>query len=652
MSRNGRRYSVQFLGDSVQNADIVFGVPPVVLSMARGEHKFCGFKSTTATINILTDSPLTDLYSEEVTGINVQITEDEEVLFKGYVTPFAFDQAYTGKADVVTVQAVDALTARKDIKYANVGVVHGVDRSGLEIVQEICRRAGVTRIVQHLNFNESNDVMNNASPLDVMVAQAGFLQDEVSDTDALSAICKFFGYTGHLVGDTLYLYDEYCLDVTTAANVYDWTYATGWTMTAHYTDASSPLASQRIMAGEIHSDISISVERAYDGVRISPSGSEVSILLPEICSGDTSERSGAYTQVETINGVDYRKTACTSKYLETGRGTVSGLVPFTGTGYLNSSPPNAVDETPDDWRVGSVLVGLDKAEKKSEGDILMGNSFSTSYYLWIREGLWSHSASRTFTHKENMRYSHTGGKIVLKGKVCITDQMDDEYPILPLDQKKDFIINGPIRVRVGKKYINAIGKTLEGKYYYLDAQVEDNDGIGSQFFNGNIVPTWNQFHESVGFELISDELPEGQVYLDFWINTNPMTRCYNWMFTELSIEAVGAKMEPFEHNYRELGEQLSVDSMLTARGTNARPGVVPGESYAALYHGGGSRNIDDYGVLQRQLVGRYAQPHAAYKMTAAKNIKPFAPVVWNSKLYTVEAYDRDLYDDTTTITID
>jgi hypothetical protein len=205
---------------------------------------------------------------------------------------------------------------------------------------------------------------------------------------------------------------------------------------------------------------------------------------------------------------------------------------------------------------------------------------------------------------------------------------------------------------VGEKYINAIGKTLEGKYYYLDAQVEDNDGIGSQFFNGNIVPTWNQFHESVGFELIFDELPEGQVYLDFWINTNPMTRCYNWMFTELSIEAVGAKMEPFEHNYRELGEQLSVDSMLTSRGTNARPGVVPGESYAALYQGGGSRHIDDYGVLQRQLVGRYAQPHAAYKMTAAKNIKPFAPVVWNGNTYTVEAYDRDLYDDTTTITID
>lgn len=650
VSKNGHTYDVRISGDNVADAGLTFGVPPVIISMSAGDHKFCGFKSTTATMNIITDTPLIDLYASTPRDVKVEIHEDGALLFYGYVAPFAFDQVYTGKGDAVTISAVDILTARKDIKYANIGDVHGVDLSGLSIVQEICKRSGISRIVQHLNFNNSKDVMQSASPLDVMVAQAGFLQDEVGETDALSAICQFFGYTGHVVGATLYLYDEYCMDVTTSSNVYEWSYA-GWKMAAHCTDDSSPLASQGVSTKDIRNGISVSIERAYDGVKISPSGSERSVLLPEICSGDTSDRSGAYTQVETINGVDYRKIARSSKYLETGRGTESGLVPFTGTGYLNSSPINAVEETPDDWRVGSALVELDKAEKKIEGEILTSNSFSTSYYLWIRDGLWSHSASRTFTHKENMRYSHTGGKIVLKGKVCITDQLDDEYPILPLDQKKDILINGPIRVRVGDKYINAIGKMLEGSYY-LDAQVEGNDGIGSQFFNGNIVPTWSQFHESVGFELILDELPEGQVYLDFWANPDQTKRCYNWLFTSLSIEAVGTKIEPFEHNFRELGEQLSVNSILTARGNNARPGVVTSREYVALYHGGGSYKVEDYGVSQWQLIGRYAQPHAAYKMTVEKYVKPYAPVAWNGKLYTVEAYDRDLYDDTTTITID
>lgn len=652
VSKNGSTYEVRISGNNVADAELTFGVPPVIISMAAGDHKFCGFKSTTATIVIITDTPLIDLYASTPRDVRVEIHEDGALLFYGYVVPFAFDQDYTGQGDAVTISAVDILTARKDIKYANIGDIHGVDLSGLSIVQEICRRAGLTKIVQHLNFNDSNDIMKNASPLDVMVAQAGFLQDEVSDTDALSAICKFFGYTGHIVGDTLYLYDEYCLDVTTAANVYSLSYDAGWTMTAHYTDASGPLSLQTIMASETHNDISVSIERAYDGVKISPSGSDKSVLLPEICSGDTSERTGAYTPVETVNGVDYRKIARSSQYLETGKAAESGLVPFTGTGYLNSSPKNAVDETSDDWRSGSVLVELDRAERTSDGDIVTGNSFSTSYYLWLRDGLWMHSDRRAFVHKKNMRYSHTGGKIVLKCKACITYQLDDEHPILPLDQKKNYLINGPIRLRVGDKYINAVGKMLGGTSYYLNAQVEDNNGIGSQFYNGIIVPTWSQFHESVGFELIFEELPEGQVYLDFWANPDQLSKCYNWMFTSLTIEAVGADIEPFEHNFRELGEQLSVDSMLTARGNNARPCVVTSREYASLYHGGGGYNVDDYGVLQWQLMGRYAQPHAAYKMTVDGNINPFAAVEWEGKAYTVEAYDRDIYDDTTTITID
>jgi hypothetical protein len=56
--------------------------------------------------------------------------------------------------------------------------------------------------------------------------------------------------------------------------------------------------------------------------------------------------------------------------------------------------------------------------------------------------------------------------------------------------------------------------------------------------------------------------------------------------------------------------------------------------------------------MMEQLKARYSQPHAAYKMTVRKNIKPYAAVEWNGGTYTVDAYDRDLYDDTTTITID
>lgn len=652
VSKSGDTYEVRLSGNSVIGGDIILGVPPVTISMAAGEHKFCGFKGTTAVVNILTDVPLIDLYAQSVTDVQLTVENITKgsIEFDGYVTPFAFDQPFTGKLDSVTVNAVDLISVRKDAKYENIGTEHGTDRSALTIVQEICKRAGVNTLYLHLNFNDTNDMMKNASPLDVMVAQAGFLQDEVSDADALSAICKFFGYTGHVIGRSLYLYDEYLLADWYDVNIYA-LYSSGWTKVSHsFNDKYSVYRPQSLAS--IHNGISVSVERAYDGIQIEPEGSEVSILLPDVCDLENSERSGAYTPTTTVDGVEYRKIARESKYLTTGKSTKNGLEPFKGKAYLDSSPPNAIDKTEDDWTVGSVLVELESNEKKVDGNVLTGNSFNTSCYLWLRDGLFQPSSARTFEHKENTRYSHTRGKIVLKAKASITLQIDDENPILPLGQKKDYLINAPIRVRVGEKYINAVGQTLEGDYYYLIAQVEDSNGIGCQFYNGDIVPTWNQFHESVGFELIFDELPDGQVYLDFWGNPNAYAQTYNWMFTSLSIEAVGTPIEPFVHNFQALGEQLSVTSMLTSRGSNARPAVVTSESYAALYHGGGRYKVDDYGVLQWQLVGRYGQPHAAYKMTVDGNINPYAGVIFNDKTYTVEAYDRDIYNDTTTITID
>ena len=653
VSKSGDTYEVRFSGDSVIGGDIMLGVPPVVISMAAGEHKFCGFKSTTAVVNILADVPLIDIYASSVTDVRLTVenTSSGRIEFDGYVTPFAFDQTFTGRLDLVTVNAVDLISVRKDSKYENIGPDHGTDRSALTIVQEICKRDGVNTIYLHLNFNDTNDMMKDASPLDVMVAQAGFLQDEVSDADALSAICKFFGYTGHVIGRSLYLYDEYLLADWSDVNIYS-LYESGWTKVSHsYKDPNSVYRPQSLSS--IHNDISVSVERAYDGIKISPKGREVSILLPDVCDLENSERAGSYTPTTTVDGVEYRKIARSSKFLSTGRSTESGLEPFTGNAYLDSSPPNAVDKTENDWMVGSVLVELESNEKKADRNVLTGNSFNTSCYLWIRDGLFvAPSSLRTFEHKENTRYSHTRGKIVLKAKASITLQMDDENPILPLGQKKNYLISAPIRVRVGDKYINAVGKTLEGTYYYLTAQVEDFNGIGCQFFNGELVPTWSQFHESVGFELIFENLPEGQVYLDFWPNPDAYSQTYNWMFTSLSIEAIGDEQEPFVYNYRELGEQLSVESVLTSRGSNARPAVVTSDSYAALYHGGGGSKVDDFGVLRWQLVGRYGQPRAAYKMTVDGNINPYAGVTFNGKVYTVEAYDRDLYDDTTTITID
>ena len=675
-SRSGRTISVAIYGDSVDNGSLQFSVPPVVLSMAAGQHKFCGFKSTTATINILTDTPLIDLYASTPRDVKVEIHEDGSPIFYGYVTPFAFDQAYTGKGDAVTISAVDLLTARKDIKYANIGNTHGVDLSGLSIVQEICKRSNISRIVQHLNFNDSNDVMKNASPLDVMVAQAGFLQDEVSDVDALSAICMFFGYTAHVVGTTLYLYDENCLNEITDANVYAWSYAKGWTLVQHYYESQeSPLSSQTIAEGDLHNDISVSVERAYDAVRITPDGSGKSILMPDVCKEENIEEYdgvlGSYDRVlqdyNSKSGVDYihYRHPVQSKIMELG---ILKDGEITDAWDMSTDPVDS-----NSWNNGAMMLHIDHCKRSrfsiENKDYIIPTS-SQGTYMWIRpsrDDVYDPPIKCVGRQLEDTRFSHTGGLVKLNLDFFFTS----DGTISNIDSKytQEYGTAAFLIIRCGDDA------------FYMDPMPPTVDVWGpdewSIFYckDGRLLPTGLAISRKVNDVIL--QLPnDGQVSVEIaWkYGAYNMRSMYNIYITSLSLEAWGDEIDTecpaLFHSFAGMSDDvLSVSSMLTTRnayysmgivpaGANTRPGVVTGVDGGAAktWLGGYEKKESSYmpicGILMEQLKSRYGQPHAAYKMTVDKNIHPFTAVEWNGQVYTVEAYDRDLYDDTTTITID
>lgn len=659
VSKSGDTYEVRLSGNSVIGGYILFGVPPVTISMAAGEHKFCGFKGTTAVVNIRTDVPLIDLYAQSVTDVQLTVENITKgsIEFDGYVTPFAFDQPFTGKRDSVTVNAVDLISVRKDAKYENIGTEHGTDRSALSIVQEICKRAGVNTIYLHLNFNDTNDMMKNASPLDVMVAQAGFLQDEVSDADALSAICKFFGYTGHVIGRSLYLYDEYLLDNNSDVNVYA-LYDSGWTRVSHsFNDKNSAYKPQSIFA--IHNDISVSVERAYDGIQIKPEGSDTSILLPDVLDDENIED---ITDAEEIpvsidKGVEYRQRK-RSLLLDYGRANVAGA-------------PSSVDDTylaDNTWIDAAVLY----QRRDSEGVEILTNVIawidkSPSNVLWVRKKPKAGDAMLRLVgkQKDSTGFSHTRGYVKVNIDFVWSEDGDWKGDVTPLSfpVARNFRF---LRILCGDSVFNID----PSPYYDADRWVKEPIGSIFHYLDNKLVP--NGTAQLFRKDAIIVEIPsDGQVKLDIGWSESESSYYYasNLFVTKLSLEGWGEKIDTecshMKHSF--LGrtdEMLEVSLSLTSRSAtpgrtggdygmpNARPGVVTSPDFVAPYNASGSKEIPISGVLMTQLVGRYGQPRAAYKMTVDGNIKPYASVIFNDKSYTVEAYDRDIYNDTTTITID
>lgn len=657
-SKNGHTYEVRLSGNSVESGEILLGVPPVTISMAAGEHKFCGFKSTTAIVNILTDAPLLDLYSESVTGIRFTI-EDVTVgtiEFDGYVTPFAFDQPFTGRLDLVTVNAVDLISVRKDVKYENIGPDHGTDRSALTIVQEICKRAGVNTIYLHLNFNDTNDMMKDASPLDVMVAQAGFLQDEVSDADALSAICKFFGYTGHVIGRSLYLYDEYLLADWSDVNIYS-LYESGWAKVSHsYKDPNSVYRPQSISS--IHNGISVSVERAYDGIQITPEGSDTSILLPDVLSDDNIEdiAEAEELHVSIDNGVEYRQRKG-SKLLDYGSPNISGT-------------PSKIDDTylvENSWNNAAVLYQSRDSEKVELIDnIIAWIDKSPVNVLWVRKKpvIGDRTLYIAGRQKDSTCFSHTRGYVKLNIEYVWSNDDDwkGDVPTINFDNLQIFRF---LRILCGDSVFN----TDPTPYVSVSRWITGD--VGSSFYYKDKLLATGVAQSFRKDELLIEIPSDGRIRVDVgWSDSSPTYfNPSNLFIKKLSLEGWGEDVDTscahMRHSFAgSTHEMLDVKLSLTSRSAtmgrmagdygmpNARPGVVTDADWAAPYAGGTGKKIPISGILMTQLKARYDKPYAAYKMTVDGNIKPYAGVIFNDKTYTVEAYDRDIYNDTTTITID
>ena len=667
VSLNGHEYEVRLEGQ-VFDAELEFGVPPVVVSMAQGEHKYCGFKSTTCTVNIVTDDVLTDLYANGPREVSLMVSDltDGSVVFDGWVVPFSFDQPCTGHGDVVTVNAVDRLTAMKDSPYQSYGgAAYGTDVTALTMVKYICGRAGIMKYTIHLNFNDEADVMKSASPLDVRVAQAGFLQDEVSDVDALSAICKFFGYTAHVVGDTLYLYDEHCLRYGQVGHMDDANvYKAGGLVEHHYGSAASPL--RRNVIGEVVGEPLVSVERAYDGVQITPEGREVSVLLPDVCAEDNLAYDGdavSFGGDGDVAGKYYYQSRrpMVSKVMDLGlldAGVLGDAWPdgsLNGTGWVDGA--RAVEVKNNTYRIFTAY-----------GEDLHDGKWDTKRVVWVRPkyvGDAGENEDKSYrgdvgVQKVGCRYSHTGGLVAVKMRWGLLS--DNRW--WAVDSYEDLTEENIYKMRVvtihcGSQELRSNISPMNPPRWVTERGVTEllaenyellPTGIGQSRQTNDavvMVPSDQPVWVSLSMQYVmTDAMREGNLYIE-----------------SLSVEAVGDKIDTENEAYRVVygdraDELLEVSTMLTTRESfaqtvNARPAVVTGVSWKGGYMGDPSKTgIHGAGVLMEQLSYRYGSAAEAYTLTVDGNIRPYAAVVWESRLFTVDAYDWDVADDVTTVVVD
>lgn len=177
-------------------------------------------KTQGATISIVTPDYPFEVYSPSLLETRVTMTNEDtgQVEWKGFLTPQMFDMSFREHYVVMELEAVDGLSALKDLPYRR--AVEGKQRTVTfaEIIGRICGITDCWKKV-YITDNVQLKVNGNDSVIDILkIQEQNFFknQDTIDATDddvaqscyeVLEAILLFLGYTVSTEGENLFIMD-------------------------------------------------------------------------------------------------------------------------------------------------------------------------------------------------------------------------------------------------------------------------------------------------------------------------------------------------------------------------------------------------------------------------------------------------------------
>ena len=204
IGKNAKTYSVEIVtnNDKTTAKELTLVAGGLVLSLKSSDNIFTPIKSTMATITVLTDDDLSDIYSASAHGTSVVIKEDDAVIFVGYVEPLKLSQPYAARKTEVEIVAIDAINSLQYIDFAEYG-------SSLPTFEEYLRQALVNAsptLPLTLELTESYDV-----PLSEMAVGVGNWYDEDGVpskwSEVVQHILLYLNMTLVMVGDKVIVGD-------------------------------------------------------------------------------------------------------------------------------------------------------------------------------------------------------------------------------------------------------------------------------------------------------------------------------------------------------------------------------------------------------------------------------------------------------------
>lgn len=222
---NNKLYTVDFITNNLTTKTIelqLSGKKPLEIETEDGDTLFEPVKSRSATVTIVTDEIISELYTGYNQGIPATIYKGEmndnpEIIFEGYLTPCAYKQKYAKMYEDLELEIVDRLSTLGNIDYTPVNGSYPDIVPLSDILLHLFNSAGYTGdiYIQYYSLmNESIDAWSNC-----YLNENNFFDDDDEHTpwkmkEVLEEICKFGSVSAVPHNNNLYIVDYSIINMT------------------------------------------------------------------------------------------------------------------------------------------------------------------------------------------------------------------------------------------------------------------------------------------------------------------------------------------------------------------------------------------------------------------------------------------------------
>lgn len=219
----GTLYSVYLEGDTGTTGytEIALaGDSPFVVQYDTSSTPFEPIRTSTATIQIVNNDYLEDIYSPYAQGTRVTLKNEtnNSIEWVGFLTPKLYDQSYQDEYETIQLEAGDCLTSLQYIDYIDSDDT-GYTRSIVTIWSMLNKICDACQLLDGYYWTRSKSIGGQILlPTALKISEENFFSSDTDESwnmqEVLTEICRYFGFTAIQFKNRLYLTDYQRLSQT------------------------------------------------------------------------------------------------------------------------------------------------------------------------------------------------------------------------------------------------------------------------------------------------------------------------------------------------------------------------------------------------------------------------------------------------------